>query len=331
MEDLFEYKDCFTPLNSVESIPIFVNSILGCKYTIAIPTYNRAHDLKQALDSAIEQDFQGDYNILVVDNNPERNDETETLMLAYRNNKKISYYKNCCNVGMIDNWNKLFMLSETEFVIMLHDDDMIFANYLSEMDSIVNKRNKIAAVNVGKKLWDGNTLPCSKELLSGYPIKAYRYSKYSNFAYFHFGAPSGCLFQKSAVVKEGGFDKSGYPSSDYILIQKLSLAGYDVFQTKEEYMLYRVGTNTTAKPETAIAWLEVDSCIKEQLGKILGIPELLVKLVKYFELKLRIRAINKSNQSYKYGAYTGGGNIFLVFYNLYYHLYRLMFIPIEKI
>ena len=50
------------------------------QYTIAIPTFNRVDLLKLAIDSAVNQDDFSDYEILVVDNNPERDDATELLM-----------------------------------------------------------------------------------------------------------------------------------------------------------------------------------------------------------------------------------------------------------
>ena len=62
---------------------------------------------------------------MVVDNNPERECETEQLLREYKAIPNLFYYKNTENVGMTGNWNKLFELSQTNFVVMLHDDDLI--------------------------------------------------------------------------------------------------------------------------------------------------------------------------------------------------------------
>lgn len=322
MENFFEYKDCFTPLKSVESIPIFVNSLQGCKYTIAIPTYNRPHDLKQALDSAIGQNFQGGYNIIVVDNNPERNDETEILMMAYRNEDNISYYKNSCNVGMMDNWNKLFLLSETEYVVMLHDDDVLFSNFLSEMDRVAAMTPKFVTINAEKLSWDGNKIPNVKKKLSGKSLRVYKYSKYSNFVFFHFGAPSGCLFNKKNVLELGGFDNAAYPSSDYVFIQKLCMSKGMVLKSKTPLMLYRVTQNTTSKIETQLAWLNIEYRIKEELAEILHIPSCIKDLIEYFEIKLRLRGIAKDIPNYSYMKWSPGGNLFLVFFKVYRYILK---------
>ncbi len=327
MTDLFSNKNCFAQLNKIESIPIFINNIEGCKYTIAIPTYKRTRDLKDAIESALGQNFQKSYNIIVVDNNPERNDETEVMMLKdYSSSKNIAYYKNTTNVGMINNWNKLFELSDTEYVVMLHDDDVIYSNFLSVMERIISQVGTFAAINAGKKSWDGTTISSVKTEETGKPIKVYNYSKYSNFAFFHFGAPSGCVFNKRLVYQEGGFDNDAYPSSDYVFIQKLSMTGHAVMQVKDDLMLYRVTNNTTSKIDTQIKWVDIDYRIKEELASLLKIPFLLKKIVEYFELKLRIREISKSDKNYIYKGYKRCGNIFLMFCYIYKFIYKRLFI-----
>lgn len=141
-------------------------------------------------------------------------------------------------LAMIDNWNKLFLLSETEYVVMLHDDDVLFSNFLSEMDRVAAMTPKFVTINAEKLSWDGNKIPNVKKKLSGKSLRVYKYSKYSNFAFFHFGAPSGCLFNKKQVLELGGFDNAAYPSSDYVFIQKLCMSKGMVLKSKAPLMLY---------------------------------------------------------------------------------------------
>ena len=35
------------------------------------------------------------------------------------------------NIGMIGNWNRLYTLARGEWVVMLHDDDLLYNDYLS--------------------------------------------------------------------------------------------------------------------------------------------------------------------------------------------------------
>lgn len=118
----------------MESICIIRPKIENPIYTIAIPTYKRTSLLKEAIESALNQSFTGAYDVIVVDNNPDRDDETELMMKGYSDNFRIGYYKNSVNLGMTGNWNRLYELARGKYVVMLHDDDLLYDYYLDVMD-----------------------------------------------------------------------------------------------------------------------------------------------------------------------------------------------------
>lgn len=143
--DLFKYVDNFSKTAHIPSISIIESKIDYIpEITIAIPTYKRTDLLKEAIDSAINQIAYTNYDIIVVDNNPERDCDTEKLMRSY-NNPIISYYKNSENLGMVGNWNRLFTLAKGIYVVMLHDDDLLYPNYLS---TIIKSCSKLPNVDI---------------------------------------------------------------------------------------------------------------------------------------------------------------------------------------
>ena len=81
--NFFERRDWNSQYDGIESICIIkaIESI-NAEYTIAIPTYKRSKLLKEALESILSQKGieHNLFNILIVDNNPERNDETELML-----------------------------------------------------------------------------------------------------------------------------------------------------------------------------------------------------------------------------------------------------------
>ena len=93
--------------------------------SIVIPTYKRVSTLRETLDSAIRQTGNHNYEILVVDNNPERGDETELLMAEYVSVKNLLYFKNTANIGMAGNWSRCSELAHGEWVVLIHDDDLL--------------------------------------------------------------------------------------------------------------------------------------------------------------------------------------------------------------
>ena len=108
--------------------------------TIAIPTYKRAKYLKEAIDSALNQKDFHDYEVIVVDNDPENEFHVEKLISTYPKDK-IKYYRNEKNIGMVGNWNRCIELSEGKWVSLLNDDDYLKNNFLSDWYQMM-KKNK---------------------------------------------------------------------------------------------------------------------------------------------------------------------------------------------
>jgi hypothetical protein len=259
--------------------------------------------------------------VIVSDNNPERYDETEKLISSYYVNKEnLLYFKNIENLGMAGNWNRLILECKTKYMIMLHDDDCVLPFFLSYVNSVVNKYADVSVLNSGKYKWNGGNIKIA-------PIKTkykvIKHSKYTNFAYFSFGAPSGCLFRVDDIKEVGGFDADTYPSIDYVLVQKLCMNKKLVLQSCNKIVLYRIIANTTSKLETQLAWLDMDYNIKEELALTLNIPASIKNVVEYFEIKLRLRSISKIKKGIKYRGWTAGGDFFLFFFNIYRNLWKI--------
>ena len=107
------------------------------KFGFVIPTYKRASLLRFAIGSILNQEKVRDYEILVADDNQERDDDTERMMKSEFCIDKIAYYKNSINLGQAGNWNKCFELSRAEWIIMLHDDDMLFPDFFVNLNRLI--------------------------------------------------------------------------------------------------------------------------------------------------------------------------------------------------
>lgn len=109
-------------------------------FSIVIPTYNRATDLKIAVSSVLKQDFD-DYEIIVSDN--ASTDNTEKICKSF-NDKRIKYYKNMTNIGICRNIYKVIKLASGSYIFILGDDDYIFKKH-----TLTNVFNKIKKNNYG--------------------------------------------------------------------------------------------------------------------------------------------------------------------------------------
>lgn len=217
------------------------------KYCVVIPTYKRPHLLIHTIESVRNQEFFSNYEILIADNNPERNDITETFLKEKYNLKGIAYFKHNENLGLAGNWNKLILLSRSEILVMVHDDDMLYPDFFRNVDPILNDFRDVACLYASCKhshIEDGNLLPRTEA-----PFMNLIELKYSDFALWNCaGPPCGMVFRRDVALEIKGFDPSFYPVFDlafHSCVAKsykcLKLVGYPL-------ACYRWLDNITLKP-----------------------------------------------------------------------------------
>lgn len=96
-------------------------------FTIAIPTYNRAGMLKQALESLRQQSFR-DFEIVIGDNGS--TDDTATVVAEFLE-LPIHYHRRLENLGPVANFNQLIQEAKGEFFVLHWDDDFLHRDFLS--------------------------------------------------------------------------------------------------------------------------------------------------------------------------------------------------------
>ena len=101
------------------------------KLTIAIPTYNRLDSLKLQIKRLIDQDVTTKCNVVVINNNP-----TQKIDFIPSNFRLIENKYNC---GGSFNVINCFLYSESEYVWVLSDDDIIVPNAIDEIISDIEK------------------------------------------------------------------------------------------------------------------------------------------------------------------------------------------------
>lgn len=265
--DFFAYVDNFAKIEGIESIKVFGNEDSSVEYTIAIPTYKRTEYLKEAINSALNQDCSFLYNVIVVDNNPERDDDTEKMMESYKSTKNLSYYKNAENLGMAGNWNRLFQLAQTEWVVMLHDDDVLYPYYLSVCDDIVNANDKI---DILKPREDNKYNPTCH--------KGGKLEKLISLDFYYgnrCATPSGMLFKRKSVIEAGGYNQDFYPSLDYCFHTRFASL-FNIYLYDEYLMYYRIGVNDSLNVSTQKQWLIDAVYLIRQLLKKHRIPDFII-------------------------------------------------------
>lgn len=122
-------------------------------FSIAIPTYNRATGyLKQALESAVAQGY-SDLEILVSDNCS--TDATESVVRGFAD-PRIRYVKHPVNLGPASNFKYCIEAARGNYWLMLHDDDLIDADFVATCMAACAGRLDYGMIRTGVRLIDGN-------------------------------------------------------------------------------------------------------------------------------------------------------------------------------
>ena len=266
--DFFEPVDHFAKTAAIGSGCILPGSRTEpVLVSIAIPTYKRAGFLKEALESALAQRPVCDFEILVVDNNPLRDDETEQLMRQYKETGIVSYYKNDQNLGMGGNWNRCLFLSRGKWVVLLHDDDRLEASflqktlpYLQKLDPGILQTRKYSAEGPAPRRLFRNIKKVGRlDMLYGHALDV----------------PSGIVYNREEVLRAGGFNDALYPSLDYCF-HTVFLQDHPVYILNENLTYYRLSVNASQSLQVQEAWLIDGFFLTKQLLRRYGLPDWIV-------------------------------------------------------
>ena len=111
------------------------------RFSVVIPTRNRASTLGSTLQSCLSQNFEN-YEIVVCDNcsTPETRAIVEKI-----NSEKIVYHRSDKPLSMADNWNLAYSLVKGEYVIYIGDDDALMPFALQQLNLLLDK-TKVRAI-----------------------------------------------------------------------------------------------------------------------------------------------------------------------------------------
>jgi glycosyltransferase involved in cell wall biosynthesis len=117
--------------------------------TIAIPTYNRLHYLKEAVQSALTQTYP---NIeVLISQDPTKDGLDESIQIwsqtLVNQNPKVRYRCNSANLGLAGNWNVLADSAQGEYLVIIGDDDRLLPNFVETLVAAVLPSGQVAFSN----------------------------------------------------------------------------------------------------------------------------------------------------------------------------------------
>jgi len=247
----FINKDFYIKHSHVNSLLIKASKFTeSLKYSIVIPTYGRADLLKDALESCLRQTYSGDVEILVVDNDPVRDNATEEL-ISEISDDRIEYYKNTENIGCLPNFNRCIELAKSEYIIMLHTDDLLDSGFLDTVIPLLEDNGDIDMLIPGKRIIKNGVMHHQKGLgflsrILALNKKAIQLNERDFCHYNTVGGPLGIVMKKKLCLDIGGFDEDIFPMSDYAFWVRMAKK-HRVFYLPIELGTYRFFDNISSE------------------------------------------------------------------------------------
>jgi glycosyltransferase involved in cell wall biosynthesis len=191
--------------------------------TVGIPTYNRSAWLRETIESVLAQTFQ-DFRILVSDNGS--TDDTADVVRGF-GDERIDYRPLERGVGMTGNFNRIFDLTETDYLVVLPDDDLLRPDHLESTLDVMKSDETLGVVHTGFDTIDetGRVLNTTRLVGkgSGVSFETRRRVLWRGMYTSFLVCWSSALFRAQAARQAGGMRDEQQPLADFALFMRIAL------------------------------------------------------------------------------------------------------------
>lgn len=171
-------------------------------FSILIPTYNNERTIAKAIDSALNQDYDGEYEIVIVNN--ASTDSTLSVIESY-SDSKIKVISNLSTVHMYENHNICIQNAEGDYVIFCHSDDELYPEAL-----------KILANKIKERMFPLRYVVWGHSMFRDFCKELHKNTRFSLNTMFSGEiakqifldsavTPSGTCFRRDSMLRLGGF------------------------------------------------------------------------------------------------------------------------------
>lgn len=181
--------------------------------SIIIPIYDHPFELIfRSINSVLYQKCDYDFQIIIIDDYS-KSDRNKTILEYVKNldDNRIAYYKNSTNLGVFANWNRGIILSNSEWVTILHSDDFFKNNFLNNMKRIIDNHAEIDQLCCEYKMLKlkDNSIDINNEYQGKVCEANVRKIKYTEYFYEMKTSVKGSLYKRDKLLEIGGFRNQG--------------------------------------------------------------------------------------------------------------------------
>ena len=246
--------------------------------TVVMTTYNREKYLSQAINSILNQTYSNFY-FVILDNFS--SDNTENIIKSY-SDSRIRYIKNSENIGFVANTNKAFDICETDYLIVVHDDDLFKPNFIETEMKIIEKNPDVSIVGSNRVYINenGSILNEMHKLNNDIVFSKYDYIKSG----LTLCMPS--ILYRVAFIRKNNLrykEEIGF-ASDTFFQYEINLLDTKIYFIKEPLVYYRIHQNQFSKDSLQVVIDRLSfSNATYQLAVERNISWLAERMIGYFE------------------------------------------------
>lgn len=138
--------------------------------SIIITTYNYAHTVGTAIESALRQDYPN-LEVLVLDN--ASTDDTEAVAGRFSSDPRLRYIRNPENIGMNPNHNKGLRESRGTYLSFLSADDFLMPHFISKSYRFLQENPDVDVLYTATYFVDEKERYIGTRQMGGQPLTAY--------------------------------------------------------------------------------------------------------------------------------------------------------------
>lgn len=113
------------------------------RVTVFVPTYNRAQWLRRTIETVLSQTY-ADFRLVVSDNASP--DDTAEVVQSFSDDR-LRYRRHKHNVGLLENHNSCLRSVDTEYALILPDDDLLHEDHLASAVEVLDTHPGVGFVH----------------------------------------------------------------------------------------------------------------------------------------------------------------------------------------
>jgi len=213
--------------------------------SIVITAYNREKYIEEAIQSALDQDYE---NLEIIVSNNASTDSTESIILQFLSDERIKYFNQETNIGMAANFEFATRKASGSFIAYLSSDDyFIDKSFISQSVLLINKYPDVSlALSTFNRIIEKSG-HVSVKVGGSFEEEFYRgpelFLRFPELTSISF---AGAVMHKAKLEKLKVFDIP-CTALDVMALLKLMLVGNVVCNNTPSYMLRIHGNNLSSR------------------------------------------------------------------------------------